>query len=924
MGACLDPARLEAYASGELSAELRPSAEAHLATCSRCREAVGARLRELSTSAAEGDPEATVAGAPPDHSPPPAAAVPGYEILDEIHRGGQGVVYRAVQLATKRVVALKVLLHGRFASPRQQHRFEREIDLVANLQHPNIITVFDSGIAEGRPYFAMEYIHGHSLDEHVSRTKPDIAGTLRLFRKICSAVNAAHRHGIIHRDLKPGNIRVDAGGEPHVLDFGLAKSAAPDLHEGVPVTIAGEFMGTLAYASPEQAGGDPHRVDVRTDVYSLGVILYEMLTKRLPYDVDGKVADVLRNIEEAEPTRPSALRREIDDEVETIVLKALAKERERRYQSTEALARDVEHYLAGEPLDAKRDSTWYLLRKSLRRYRVAAGVGAAFVLTLAAATAGLSVMYGNQTRARRQAETSARELEIVTAFQASMISGIDTEAMGRALYANLQDRLSEALAEGGAPPEEIEVARRRFEELLLNTNATDVALDLLDRQVLERATEAIETDFADQPVIRATLLQTVADTYWRIGRYPPALPLQESALRTRRAVLGDEHEATLVSLHSMGSLLASMGRLEEAHDHYTEALASQRRLLGDEHPATLTTLSSLGLLAAERGDLEEALLLSREALEGRRRALGDDHMDTLNSLNNMATLLESMGRFEEALAFFHEALDGKRRIFGEDHPSTLSVINNLGNLLHQMGRGEEALRYHSEGLEIRRRVQGNDHPETLVSIANLGGLLMVMGKHEEALGYLSEALEGNRRALGDDHPHTLITVNYMGALLKRMDRLEEAERYYREALRGNRRTLGDDHLNTITVVHNLGNLLRAIGRPEEAEPHGARAVAWARESLPSPHPHTAEFLSGHGLTLQALARHGRAEAALLEAHGMLVETVGEEHPRAIDFAGKLVDLYETWHSTDPEGGHDVEASAWRARLESASAGAGSP
>jgi len=928
--ACLNRSQLEAFVTGELPEAERTSAEEHLATCPVCREAVGGRLRELSSSGAVGDGvpssdrAATVTSAPDTSSPPPAEAVAGYEILHEIHRGGQGVVYKAVQLATKRVVALKVLLHGPYASAKQQHRFEREIDLVASLQHPNIITVYDSGIAQGQPYFAMEYIHGHTLDAYVSRTKLSIKETLRLFRKICSAVNAAHQHGIIHRDLKPGNIRVDADGEPHVLDFGLAKAAGTDVQDGVPVTVAGEFMGTLAYASPEQADGDPRLIDIRTDVYSLGVILFEMLTDQHPYPVDGSVAEVLRNIGEVEPKRPSALRRGIDDEVETIVLKALAKEKDRRYQSAEILARDVGHYLAGEPLDAKRDSTWYLLRKSLRRYRLAAGVAAAFVLTLTGATIGLSIMYGNQKQARQQAETTARELEIVTAFQQSMISEIDTEIMGRALYEDLRSRLRTALATDGVLSPEAEAAAARFEDLLQETNATDVALELLDRQVLDRAAVAIESKFSDQPVVRAALRQAVADTYRMIGRYPPALPLQKAALETRRRELGDEHPKTLSSLNALATLLETMGRYEEAEARYRTVLDGRRRVLGEEHPLTLASVNNLGLVVSRIGRTKEARALYEQALDGRRRTMGEDHRDTLSSIINMGALLEQMGEYEEALGYYREALAGNRRILGEDHLETLTATNNLGNLLKTLGRLDEALLHHSQAVQSRRRIQGSDHPETLTSIINLGSLLLSMEREEEALAHFREALAGWRRALGDDHPNTLVAVSYVGVVLQRMGRTEEAEPYYREALEGNRRTLGDDHIATVTALHNMGKLLRGLGRLEEAVSYSTATVRWAREQLPEGHPSSAAFLHSHAMSLSKLGRYDEAAGALREAHGIMEAAVGGEHRRTVTVIRTLVDLYEDWHAADPAGGHDTEAAEWRARLAAATDESASP
>ena len=417
MTTCLTNDEVEAYVAESLDPADHAQLEQHIDSCPDCRKAVDdcrrdsdlARGIRMAFDDGEASPVACTTFPATGSGRDLVGPIEGYEILHEVHRGGQGIVYKAVQLATKRVVALKVLLQGPYATPRQRHRFEREIDLVASMQHPNIVTLFDSSTTKGHHYFAMEYIHGQPLDVYVRQTRLGVDAKLLLFRKICSAVNFAHQRGVIHRDLKPGNILIDADGEPHILDFGLAKTAGPDVCDGAPVTVSGEFMGTLAYASPEQTKGDPRLIDVRTDVYSLGVILFEMLTGGYPYEVVGRMAEVLNNIVEAAPQKPSTISRQINDEVETIVLKALAKEKERRYQSAETLAKDVGHYLAGEPLDAKRDSTWYVIRKSLRRHRVAVGVVIAFVLLLSTSTIALSVMYRNQSLARREADR-ARDL----------------------------------------------------------------------------------------------------------------------------------------------------------------------------------------------------------------------------------------------------------------------------------------------------------------------------------------------------------------------------------------------------------------------------------------------------------------------------------------------------------------------------------
>ena len=339
---------------------------------------------------------------------PPHGAFPGYDIVREIHRGGQGVVYQAVQLSTRRHVALKVMHSGPFMGSSGRARFEREVQVLGQLDHPNIVRIHDSGVTkDGSCFYVMDYISGKPLDRLMNEGQLPVREALRLFAKICEAVNAAHLKGVIHRDLKPSNIRIDKHGEPIVVDFGLAKLAVPDLDtdgSGRMMSMTGQFIGSLPWASPEQADGSPTNIDVRTDVYSLGVILYQLLTNRFPYEVLGNMRDVLDNILRTEPARPSTIRRKINDEVETIVLKALAKQRDRRYQSAGELGRDVHRFLDGQPIEAKRDSGWYVITKTLKRYRgpVAIGIGSLAALIVFAIV--ISVLYKDAKAARAVAE----------------------------------------------------------------------------------------------------------------------------------------------------------------------------------------------------------------------------------------------------------------------------------------------------------------------------------------------------------------------------------------------------------------------------------------------------------------------------------------------------------------------------------------
>lgn len=331
-------------------------------------------------------------------------ALPGYEILQEIHRGGQGVVYLAIQKSAKRKVAVKVMHSSAFQGSKGRARFQREVEILGQLQHSNIVSIHDSGIVGENCYIVMDYISGRALDEYLDQERPSTDACLGVFIAVCQALNAAHLKGVIHRDLKPGNIRVDADGIPHVLDFGLAKLASGESDGGEIMSMTGQFIGSLPWASPEQAQGSPDRIDVRTDVYSLGVILYQMLTGgQFPYEVAGNMRDVLDNILRAEPVRPSTIRRQVGDELETIVLKCLSKDRERRYQNAGELGRDLSRYLNGEPIEAKRDSGWYVFRKTVRRHQPMAISATAFLALLVVFSVAMTISRQSEARAATRA-----------------------------------------------------------------------------------------------------------------------------------------------------------------------------------------------------------------------------------------------------------------------------------------------------------------------------------------------------------------------------------------------------------------------------------------------------------------------------------------------------------------------------------------
>lgn len=542
--------------------------------------------------------QATKAGSADSPPPLPTDSFPGYAVVRLLHRGGQGVVYEAVQESTNRKIALKVMRSGPFASGQETARFEQELRILSQLKHPNIVSLHDGGTAAGHRYLVMDYIAGEALDAHMAGARRSIDETLRLFVKICKAVNAAHLRGVIHRDLKPSNIRVDEHGEPHILDFGLAKLAANDggvRSSARAMTLTGQFVGSLPWASPEQAEGANDAIDPRTDVYALGLILFHMLTGRFPYDVFGSMRDVLDHIVNTDPARPSTLSREVNDELDTIVLKCLHKDRERRYQSAGELSQDVERYLEGRPIQAKGDSGWYVLSKTLRRHRavtIAAVIGAMFVVAFAVA---MTVFYQRAVTAELLAAQSAADARNKFALAREAVEFLVEE---------VSNRLTAVAGAGAARKAILEGAFERLEALTEERSGDPLLQDDVaraHRQLGDIAASLGDIDRAESHLLEAlTIRKHLAFSYPGNREYQAALS---------------------IALVRVGDTAKLRGNVDLMRSHYEEALAIDERLVAHDPSNShfLDNLSwsyeRLGAAALDENQLDRAEEYFRDRLD---------------------------------------------------------------------------------------------------------------------------------------------------------------------------------------------------------------------------------------------------------------------------------------------------------------------
>lgn len=760
-----------------------------------------------------------------------------YRVLGLLGEGGMGVVYLAEQAKPRRTVALKVLRPS-LASPRQLARFEREAALLGRLSHRGIARVFEAGVADAgagpQPFLAMEHVRGAALDHWVAERRPPLRARLELVADVCDAVEAAHAEGIVHRDLKPANVLVDDEGAIHVLDFGVARALGGELGPTEARTVAGQLVGTLPYMSPEQASGDPEAVDRRSDVYSLGVMLYRLVAERLPYELEGlTLIDAVRVVREREPASLAALRPTVPADVQTILRKALEKEPRRRYASAGELGRDLRRYLDARPVLARPPTATYQLARLAQRHKALFGGAAA---TLLALSVGLAVALRQNALLRAERDRVAAE-----------------------------KRNADAVAGW-------------FEALLASASPWQGGRDVPLRVVLERAEADLPPEVLASPAIEARVRRAIGATFETLGDLERAEIELAQARRRAIEAHGAESAEALEIEGRLGRVVLLRGRSDEAERSLIHARDGLAREAGPGSELALAAADNLALCLQEQGRFEEAEALLR-ADAAAYRALGvGARASALTADTSLANLLTTLGRNEEAIELLRPALAEGRELDGPRHPRTLMRENDLANALVSSGRQEEALPILEELDAAAREVMGADNPDALSCRLNYAMCLCALDRTGEALPILREVLAKRLALFGEVHVATLTARNDLAVACAQSGSLDEAEREYGATLAGLERLSGAGAKLGQTRL-NLARLRLQRGEAEAARDDFERAVRELERALGPDDWRVAGARAGLGEALAATGLPDEAAAELERAVRALRAKLGEDDER---------------------------------------------
>ena len=791
-----------------------------------------------------------------------------YQLLQRIGEGGMGEVWMAEQREPfRRTVAVKVIKVG-MDTRQVVGRFEAERQALAVMDHPAIAKVLDAGAtAQGRPYFVMEYVKGERITDYCDSRRLSTAERLRLFVRVCEGVQHAHQKGIIHRDLKPSNVLVtvqDGRPVPKIIDFGIAKATGHRLADRTAFTELGALVGTPEYMSPEQAEMSGLDVDTRSDIYSLGVLLYELLTGTLPFDPkvlrERALDEVRRVIREVDPPRPStrvtedpdsaeAARRRLSEptrlasqlrgDLDWITMRALEKDRTRRYDTVMGLANDISRHLCNEPVSAGPPSAVYRARKFVRRHRVVVAAGAVVSVLLVALGATLTAYVVGRVR-------HAEQLRV--ALEAARMEAAKAE------------RVSE------------------FLEGLFESNDPDNARgeEITGRELLERGLRQADAMTGD-PVMQAQLLASIARVYESLGEFAKARPLVERALSLREGSLGTGHADVASSRRRLGVLLRHLGDRTGSERELRAALAADRPRQEADAAAVGADLHELGHTLVELGRFEAGERLFREALALRRAALGGDHEDVADSLSGVAYARSRQGYPRDAVGLYAEALEINRKRLATGHPQVARSHQNLGVVLSDVGDYEEAAAHFETALSIYRTAYGARHPSIAVAINNLANLEARQGNLEAAERLFRETAGMRQAIFGDDHPATMRAMNNLASTLNRLGKLNESERLFRGLLERRGRLAGQDDTELATYQMNLGEVLRRLKRLDEAERITRRALDTL--SKPGRKPlESATAMIGLGRIMADRGRMEEAERLVGDGLAIRRERLGADHP----------------------------------------------